>query len=414
MALPEIPPVPSPPAADAWQPVAQEQPAPWTVALDPQAPAPAPRPVTPGRDVPKTSPQPPSGPQTLPPPRGSDAPVTAPRPTPDVWGAPGAYPPGSELPPAPPALMYPHGTMVAPGKHGTFGSPPIRLSRDYPPLVDLLCGGWLTERDWLADGKQPTDRYYLQTELLLWWVRSGNVPPLATTTTATATDAALRTGFGFLGDPATRTLFGPGSLGDTFRPGFRVRGGAWFDDCGTCGIDGSFFFLGRRSGTASFFSSQTPVITRPFVAPNPEIAGEFGEAVALPGSSVGALTVDHHSSLWGADANIRHGLCRQCDFRAEVFGGYRFLSLDEGVRVNEYIIAVPGNPFLPAGTLALVQDRFETRNRFHGGQLGAYAERQWGRFSAAVRGSVARRGLSISSRRTFSARGPNSAAGVGP
>ena len=183
-------------------------------------------------------------------------------------------------------------------------------------------------------------------------------------------------------------LLGPGPIGDAFCQGFRTRAGMWFDYCGSCGIDGSFFFLGRRSGTASFFSSQTPVITRPFVAPNPEIAGEFGEAVALPGSSVGALTVDHHSSLWGADANIRHGLCRQCDFRAEVFGGYRFLSLDEGVRVNEYIIAVPGNPFLPAGTLALVQDRFETRNRFHGGQLGAAVEQQWGRFSLAVRGSV--------------------------
>jgi hypothetical protein len=384
LVLPAVPTVsePSVPGAQAlgspmpdWQPVPQAQPpAEWTVALDPQAPAPAPRPA---------------GSQPLPLPRsvGDDyIPRTAP--SPDVWGVPGPHLPPGGLPPAPPELMQAH-TMVAPGKHGTFGSPPIRLSRDYPPLVDLICGGWLTEQDWTADDRPATDRFYVQPELLLWWTRSAQIPVLATTSTATQTNAALRQGFGFLGDPFTRNLIGPGSLGDTFRPGFRIRAGAWADDCGTVGIDGSFFFLGRRSGATTISSAQTPVITRPFFAPNPEVAGEFGEAVALPGSSVGTLSVANHSSLWGMDANLRRALCRQCDFRAEVFAGYRFLSLNEGLGITESIVAVPGNPFQAPGTLSLVQDNFETRNRFNGGQLGAVAERQWGRFSVALRTSVA-------------------------
>ncbi len=40
---------------------------------------------------------------------------------------------------------------------------------------------------------------------------------------------------------------------------------------------------------------------------------------------------------------------RPC-FRAEVFAGYRVLSLDESLSVTEFITALPGNPNDPAGT----------------------------------------------------------------
>jgi hypothetical protein len=332
---------------------------------------------------------PPSGTtEPLPTPRtlnGTRTPSTAPPAV--VWGAPG------ELPPAP-ELTDPH-RLAVPGKHGTFGSPPIRLSRDYPALADL-CGGWLTEADWGPDGGPATDRYYVQAELLLWWVRTGRVPVLATTTTAAETNRDLLLGFGFLGDPSTRSLFGPGSLGQSFRQGFRIRGGAWFDDCGTCGIDGSYFFLGRRSGSTVIDSNQLPtgVLTRPFFSPN--LGREFGEQVGLPGAETGTLAIDNRSSLWGADVNLRHALCRQCDYRSEVFAGYRFLYLDDRLRITENIVALTNivpvmssTVMFPAGTRSVVEDEFHTRNQFHGGQVGAAAERQWGRFSLAARGSVA-------------------------
>jgi hypothetical protein len=419
-ALPAIPSVPAPPAvnrtapvaADSavlpsiptpgiatpsntdWQPVPQPQAQPeWTVALDPQAPAPAPRPVDPGR--PMTVPQPPAPTQPLPAPRPAEGDRTPRPPAPaEVWGAPGFDPHTGALPTAPPELMK-SSPMVAPGKHGTFGSPPIRLSRDYPALADL-CGGWLTEQDWGPDSGPATDRYYVQAELLLWWVKTGRVPVLATTTTATQTNRDLLLGFGFLGDPSTRTLFGPGSLGQSFRPGFRVRAGAWFDDCGSCGIDAGFFFLGQRSGSTFIDPSTLPsgVITRPFFSPN--LGREFGEQVSLPGAELGTLAIDNRTSIWGADANLRHALCRQCDYRAEVFAGYRFLSLDDRLRISENIVAltdvVPvmsGMVAFPAGTRSVVTDEFATRNRFHGGQVGVMAERQWGRLSLAARGSLA-------------------------
>jgi hypothetical protein len=411
--LPDIPPLPiAPPApATAAQPTAvsptpparppqplSRPPAsvpvqpPRISATLPQEPAPPPRPVAPEPRPPMTRPMPVD---PLPPPRPAPTPgqPAAPRlqPQPDVWGVPGLYPPpptGQELPPAPPELMHRHGTPV-PGHRGTFGSPPIRISRDYPPLLDLLTCGWLTERERvLSEPAGPaTDRVFAQAEYLMWWTREANVPALATTSTLATPDAARGLGFGFLGDPTTRLLFGPGPLGDSFRHGLRVRGGAWIDDCGTCGIDGSFFFLGRRTGQTVIPSDRFPTIARPFFAPN--LNAEFAEIVALPGSSVGTLVIDHSSLLWGADANLRHALCRQCDFRAELFAGYRFLSLRETVQVTEYILAVPGNPFDPAGTRTVVQDRFETRNRFNGGQVGGLVERRWGRVSADIRASVA-------------------------
>jgi hypothetical protein len=281
--------------------------------------------------------------------------------------------------------MVPVGVPV-PGHKGTFGSPPVRISKDYPPLSELVHGGEWGHRDggWWGDGVREggapaIDRGYVRAEYLLWWVNRQQIPTLATT--------SVNGGFGFLGDPGTRAVIGPGAFGNSLRSGMRVRAGWWFDDCGTCGIDGSFFFLGRQNTSATVDSGTVPTITRPIFAPN--FNAEFGEIVALPGFSRGTFQVDSTSVLWGFDANLRHALCKTCDFRSEVFAGYRFLGLNERLTMTEFITALPGNPNDPAGTQVVVQDRFETRNRFNGGQVGYAAERNWGRVSLDGRASVA-------------------------
>ncbi|MDB5313968.1 MAG: hypothetical protein JWO38_8170 [Gemmataceae bacterium] len=291
---------------------------------------------------------------------------------------------GYDLPVAPPELMTPAGVHV-PGRRGTFGSLPISISRDYPSLRQLIgLGGhegswWGRPADSSDPESPPTDRFFARAEYLMWWVNPQRIPVLATT--------SVNGGFGFLGDPGTRALLGPGTFGDPLRLGMRLRAGWWFDDCGTCGVDGSFFFLGRQSSSATFSSGTFPTLTRPFFAPN--FNAEFGEIVALPGFASGTLRVDATSTLWGFDANLRHALCRTCDYRAEVFAGYRFLGLDESLAITENITALPGNTNDPAGTAVVVQDRFQTRNRFNGGQVGLAAERNWGRLSLDGRVSVA-------------------------
>ena len=378
-ALPAVPPLPVavtiPPLPDNWQPATP--PPGDVVRLDLQEPAPQPRPADPPapKAMPLTSPRPVETPEPPYPktdkPRRDELPKSEP---------PRSFiPVQHELPTAPPELMTPHGVGV-PGVRGTFGSPPISLSRDYPAWRDLLdnCGIGQCRLFDPPTGGPATDRLFFGAEYLLWRVNAQPIPVLAST--------SVNGGSGFLNDPGTRLLLGPGAFGDTIRSGLRVRGGAWLDECGTWGIDGSYFFLGRKTASATFDSGTTPTIARPIFAPN--INSEFSELVARPGFATGTLAVDAASELWGADANLRHAICRRCDFRAEVFAGYRFLSLKESLTMAEQITALPDAPN-PAGTRVFVQDSFRTKNQFHGGQVGGLIERKWGNVSLELRGSVA-------------------------
>jgi hypothetical protein len=291
-----------------------------------------------------------------------------------------------ECPVAPPELMVPEGA-VTPGKHGTFGSPPMRMSRDYPRLAELCmpfrgAGAGAGDRDGLERG-------YLQGEFLLWWVKSLDIPVLGTTNT--------QGGFGFLDEPGTVPILGPGDYVGSFRQGFRGRAGLWLDDHGSFGVDGSFFFLARRSTETVLTSGAFPIITRPIFSPNPQGGipiGQTGEAVAVPGILTGSLTARADSVLWGFDANVRGCLSRCCDRRSTWFVGYRNVNLSEELAITENINVVgsgAGRVLIPdpIGSVVVVQDRFATENHFHGGQFGGTYERRWGRLSLDARASVA-------------------------
>lgn len=285
---------------------------------------------------------------------------------------------GEGLPPAPLELLYSAGPGV-PVHHGTFGSPPIRLSRDYPSLLEIP---HLLHGQMMGDEAVPgpaTDWAYLQVEYLLWFTNRDRIPVLGTT--------SLDGGEGYLNQPGTVALIGPGPYGPTTRSGLRVRGGAWLDDCGACGIDGSIFVLGRQSDSLSIGSAQFPIITRPIFAVN-NGGFFFGEIVARPNIALGVLTVENDSLLWGADANIRKAICRLCDRQRECFLGFRYLNLTESIAITEQLISLPGSPN-PPGTNIVVQDKFRTRNDFYGGQVGYAWWRRWGQFDLSARGSIA-------------------------
>jgi hypothetical protein len=361
---------PAPPVPGAWRrPVVVPQPPPTSDSPVPGQIRPMPQPAPPGTIRPRSD--------ELPPPR-SVGPVTQPT--------------GKELPVAPPDLMVPD--CVVPGKHGTFGSPPIRLSSDYPSLAEL-CGRPIRDRIEFrgADDRPVGTRGFIEGEYLLWWMPGLEIPILGTS----STDPTRR---GFLGDPTTVTILGPGDFIGSTRHGVRVRGGLWLDDCGSCAIDGSLFVLFRRTADAAFSSSQFGIITRPIFSPNIQpppgvgVIGQTGEAVAVPNVLRGALTARAESFLWGADLNVRHCLHSGCDRRLMWFLGYRYLNLSEEVSVTENITVLGsgGNQVRlpdPPGTIVFVQDRFSTENHFHGGQVGLTYERQRGPWSIDARASVA-------------------------
>ena len=294
--------------------------------------------------------------------------------------------------PAPSATLQ-RSAAITPAEAGiplrrhVFGSQPVRLSHDYF-FRDLFGLDLLTNESTraprapaplIAADDQPDDSFFIQAEYLLWYANKPRIPVLATTNTLGQP--------GFLGQPGTQSLLGPGTFGPGLRDGFRVRAGGWLDECGLRGIDAGFFFLGRRSTTESFDSSQYPVITRPFFAPN--FNGEFGEIVAQPNLSSGRLDITTDSYLWGADVNYRKAICRTCDRTYGWFAGYRYLNLTESLTIAESLTSTGRLSPDPVGTKVFVQDRFETRNQFNGGQVGGFWNRKFGRFDWDVRASVA-------------------------
>jgi hypothetical protein len=240
-----------------------------------------------------------------------------------------------------------------------------------PPLAPTLFA------DAALDGFAT--RFWLSADYLLWWTKGDHVPSLVTT--GSPNDAVP----GALGQPGTQVLFG-GDPSSQFHSGARFRGGYWFTRDQTFGIDGTFFFLGRRTGTFGDASDGVPILTRPFFNPNSNQEDAF--LVAFPGRQTGTLTAALSSHLWGADTNLRGMLFRGASYQVSLLGGFRFLDLHESLSMEETTLDLPqriSDPF----TTVITGDRFHTSNQFYGGQIGTDVMWCCGRFYVNVLTKVA-------------------------
>jgi Putative beta barrel porin-7 (BBP7) len=211
----------------------------------------------------------------------------------------------------------------------------------------------------------PPGRFWVGAEYLLWWIKNDQAPPLVTTGPASFP-------VGFLGNPGTVVL-DDGTLDKGTFSGARFYAGMWLNDCHTCGIEGSYFFLGQR-GTNQTFNG--PVLARPFF--NQNTGTEFSEFAAFPGIATGQIAISSPSRLEGGDINFIKNCCCGCNYRFDVFGGFRYLELDESLNIAETSVFSPTSFDLPGATDFNV-DNFRTQNRFYGGQLGADGELRRGK-----------------------------------
>jgi hypothetical protein len=103
----------------------------------------------------------------------------------------------------------------------------------------------------------------------------------------------------------------------------------------------------------------------------------------FPGSRGVAGTVGVHDDetqrLWGAGVDGRAELLRGTFTHLDLLGGFRHLSLDETLDIAERNFA----------TDVVSSDRFGTRNRFYGGEVGLEAEAHYRAWSVDVFGKVA-------------------------
>ena len=248
------------------------------------------------------------------------------------------------------------------------------------------------------------NRLWCSAEFLLWWIKRGNVPPLATSGTLDS--------LGALG-PGTTTLFG-GDLNYGERLGGRFTIGYWLDSSQTRGIEGSYFFLGGPSDNFSASSSDLPgslVLARPYFN---VISGlQDSQLVSYPDIISGTVGISSSSQLQGAELNMVcnrcccHNDCCQTDccqtdccptdygcisgHHLDLIAGFRYLGLNEDLGITENLTTLdtaPSPPFVPGATMT-VFDGFGTRNSFYGGQIGARGEWCRGRWFVNVLGKVA-------------------------
>lgn len=232
-------------------------------------------------------------------------------------------------------------------------------------------------------------RFYVRAEYLSWWLKGQSLPPLVTTSPPLTPENDL----GVLGKNTT-ILFGNSTQDARQSSGGRITAGFWLDSCQVCGVEGSFFYLGRQNNPFSVNSSTTPVIARPIQIQNLGNL-ESRELTATPGLSPGAqfllrdsISIDTPTQFWGAELNLRHQLCCGCNYRVDLLGGFRYLDLQEGLHITEDLTTLrdfpepSANPPLQVrqGDRFVATDLFDTHNRFYGGQLGVSGELRRGRW----------------------------------
>ncbi len=249
---------------------------------------------------------------------------------------------------------------------------------------------------------EPARRFFFRSEYLLWFTKEMKAPPLVATAPNPA--GSPPDSFGFIGQPGTSVLYGGGAIGDPFHQGARFSFGMWVDDCETCGLEASYFFLGDSIEKFHADSNAFAILTRPFFRQNPPNPQESGQIISFPpgftfgnGTAIadvqGAIDVRTLTGMWGAEFNAKECLCRggdRCDgYRVDLFAGFRYLDLQDRLTIQENLLVGQNDPVVPAGTQASVTDKFSTHNQFYGGQIGFKSEYHVGSIFAEMRGSVA-------------------------
>lgn len=200
-----------------------------------------------------------------------------------------------------------------------------------------------------------------RAEYLLWWTKGMDVPALATTGPETDPVPAA------LDQANTQILFGNTGLNDEARSGGRFTLGMWCDPCRINSVEVTYLGLGNETETFAASSDTFTVLGRPFF--NTQTSAEDVEYIALPaalpgGQITGTLDITATTEFQSFEALFRHAAMRGCCTRVDYLIGYRFAELNDLLRIDENTVAPA-----PVGN-QIVFDQFETRNTFHGAELG--------------------------------------------
>jgi hypothetical protein len=284
------------------------------------------------------------------------------------------------------ALLVSSGSVLAqpaPADPNMSPMPPVwgvNNGLDHGPDHGLMDRG-------LDNGAPPQDGgcygcgpFWFRAEWLLWQMKDQPLPvPLVT--------AGSAANFGVVGASDTVVLFGDSNQYMHHFNGGRISGGFWFCPQPAIGVELSAFTFEKevRPFSVSSDSMGNPVIARPFFdAVN---QAENVALVSFPGAFAGVVNAFTASKFYGSEVNAVWGVAPRSWWSAQLIGGFRYVELDEQLQINSLSVILPsGFIFFNGNTVGspngiAIQDNFDTRNQFYGGQIGGRVEMHWGRLS---------------------------------
>ena len=216
-----------------------------------------------------------------------------------------------------------------------------------------------------ATTARPARTVWATAEYLLWWNTPMNTPDLIQTVPAAVANANL--GGSLPAGAATRVFPKDRQLDFGAMSGVRTFLGA-YNASGEWGADVGFFLLETKTERKSLFSAGLPnAIARQYI----NVAD--GEPVSLYSSLypryAGGVTVKADTQTWGVEANARHHTYALIADRNEILGGFRYIDLQESIKIND-VSVFPPDTASPNGSRLDVLDVVRTHNQFYGGQIG--------------------------------------------
>lgn len=275
--------------------------------------------------------------------------------------------------------------------HGVAMPAPVPATQ----VISAPAEGWSAP----LDGSVSTPQFWVTSEYLLWWIRSGPVstPLVTTTTNPSATNSAGFNAAGGLGQPGTIILYGDKAIDYGSFSGGRLTVGSWFDESATFGMQGRGFLLQQESRRDVFSSGPggSPVIGIPIFDVSGIVGGGENAIVVSTGGVPGAnptagyQQVDTRSQLWGAECNGMINLVRSSSLVVNGLVGFRYLDLKEDLTLTSvsYSLLAPTDPAFTGISTSI--DTFRTRNQFYGGQVGLDGTAWMGNFFLNTAGRFA-------------------------
>ncbi len=250
-------------------------------------------------------------------------------------------------------------------------------------------------------------RYWGRLEYIEWFADGMDLPPLVTSSRdpLPPVDEA-----GVLGAEDTTILFGNHSTLKGWRSGYRLTLGTWLDDCQHLGVEWDYFKPENKSRgfRATSNGINDPILARPFFNINPRDpdtedfdppARQDAQLIGYPEIVGGQVEAGASTSLVGSGLRMRYNLCccqqASCHAcggctggsgsRIDFLLGYRYLRLKDRVMVSEELVTFDEEVPISID----VEDRFATRNTFHGVDLGVVWQSDWNRWSCEALGKIA-------------------------